>query len=159
MVTEYDAPLSAKVLLREDITRMKSIKCLDSSLNSCFVGATTNGTLICFDFNESIGEEIFLDADASSVVQSPLEQYWSGATSITQASPRLESLLRNAGRLERREEREVAASELVAAADDARNISQTIQEVCRYGQRKRVRVRQEVCRGVANMVEELQKDK
>jgi hypothetical protein len=157
-VPDYDAPFSAKLPLREDITSLKSIKCFDSSLNSSFVGATTNGTLICFDFNEIVGEEIFLDTDASSIVQSPLEQYWSGATSITQASPRLESLLRNAGRLERREEREVAASELVAAADDARNISQTIQEVCRYGQRKRVRVRQDLCRRVATMVEELQKD-
>jgi hypothetical protein len=161
-VPDYDAPFSAKVPLREDISSLKSVKCCDSSPNlpaSCFVGATTNGTLICFDFNQSVGEEILLDTDASSIVQSPLEQYWNEATPTTKASPRLESLLRNIGRLERREEREVAASELVAAADDARNVSQTIQEVCRHGQRKRVRVVQDLGRRAATIVDESQKDK
>jgi hypothetical protein len=161
-VSDYHAPLSTKAPLREGITSLKSVKRLDSSLKSstsCFVGATTHGTLICFNFNESVSEEIFLDTDASSIVQSPLERYWSEATSATQASPRLESLLRNVGRLERREDREVAASEPEAIADDARHVSQTIHEVCRHGQRKRVRVGQYLCRRVATMVDESQKDK
>ena len=161
-VPNYDEPLSAKVPLREDITSLKSVKCFHSSLKSstsCFVGATANGTLICFNFNESVGEDIFLDTDASSSVQSPLEKYCNLATSTTQASPRLESLLRNVGRLERQEDRGVAASELVAGAIDARNVSQTMQEVCRHGQRKRVRVRQDLCGRVATMVDESQKDK
>lgn len=161
--SDYDAPFSTKVPLREDISSLRSVKCLDSSLKSSvstFVAATTNGTLTCFTLNQSVGEEIFLDADASSIVQSPLEQYTIEATSTPQASPRLQSLLRNVGRLERREDRKVAASELEAAADDTRHVSETIQEVCRHGQQKRVRIiGQDPCRRVATMVDELQKYK
>jgi hypothetical protein len=162
LASDYDAPFSAKVPLREDISSLRGVKCLSSSPNSSassYIGATTNGTLFCFNFNQSVGEEILLDTDASAIVQSPLEQYWMEATSTSHASPRLESLLRNVGRLERREEREVAASELEAAADYARQVSQTIQEVCRHGQRKRVRVGQDRCRRVAAMVDESQKHK
>jgi hypothetical protein len=166
--SDFEAPFSAKVPLREDL---RSIKCFhpppilltNGRLNcfnfnqSSFIGATTNGTLIGFNLNQSVGEEICFDTDASSTVQSPLEVYWREATSTPQASPRLESLLRNVERLERREEREVAASELEAAADDASHVSQMIQEV--HGQRKRVRIGQDNCRRVATMVDELQKDK
>jgi hypothetical protein len=157
--SDYDAPFTAKVPLREDLKSIKTFYSSPNSSASSFVGATTNGALICFNFDQSVGEEICFDTDASSIVQSPLEQYWREATSAPKASPRLESLLRNVERLERREEREVAASELEAAADDAKHVSQTIQEVCRHGQRKRVRVAQDNCRRVATMVDEPQKDK
>jgi hypothetical protein len=161
-VPDNDALLCAKVPLRDDISSLRSVKCFDPSQNlstSCFVGATLNGTLICFSFDQNVGEEIFLDADARSIIQSPLQQYWSKATSTAQANPRLENLLRNVRRLERREDREVAALELQAVAEDARHVSQTIQEVCRHGQRKRVCVEQDHRKRAATMVDEPQRDK
>jgi hypothetical protein len=157
--SDYDAPLTAKVPLREDISNVRGVKSFDSSLNSStsslFVGATTNGTLICFNFSQSVAQEIIFDNDVSSAsIQSPLEQYWSD----TMVPPRLESLLRSVERLEQQEEREVVASALKAAADEASNVSQMIQEVCRHGKRKRVRVRQDLCRRVAAIVDDSQND-
>lgn len=156
---DWNEPLHAKVPLREDVLCIIAMKASsNTAASSMFVGATAAGTLICFRFNPTIGEEILYSTAVLASAQSPLHQFWIDRTSSQQVTLKLDGLLRNVELLERRVERNVALSESKAVADEIAVVSQLAQEVCRHSKRKRVQIQHGGGRHVASIDGAIWKD-